>query len=161
MSALQSTGRPFTGRHMAVIMVSFFLVVIGVNVSMAVLANRSWTGLVVQNSYVASQHFNAETAKREALLARGYQLGIAYDGKEVAVTAVDKAGQPLAVASAVLQLNHGDLNAGHGALTLICQAGRCVGAANLAPGIWRGDLKLVLEDGEAWQQAVEIFVKDK
>lgn len=55
--SLPPAGR-FTGRHMALIMVAFFAVVIAVNVLMATLASRSFTGVVVENSYVASQHFN-------------------------------------------------------------------------------------------------------
>jgi len=50
--------RPFTGRHMAAIMVAFFGVVIAVNVTMARLATSTFTGVVVENSYVASQEFN-------------------------------------------------------------------------------------------------------
>ncbi|MDE2621401.1 MAG: FixH family protein [Sphingomonadales bacterium] len=50
--------RPFTGRHMMAIMVAFFGVVIAVNVYMAGLATSTFTGVVVENSYVASQHFN-------------------------------------------------------------------------------------------------------
>ena len=49
----------FTGRHMAIIMVAFFGVIIAVNLTMATLASRSWTGLVVKNSYVESQKFNS------------------------------------------------------------------------------------------------------
>jgi nitrogen fixation protein FixH len=43
---------------MAAIMVAFFAVVIAVNVYMARLASSTFTGVVVENSYVASQHFN-------------------------------------------------------------------------------------------------------
>lgn len=50
--------KPFTGRHMAAIMVAFFGVVIAVNVLMANLAVGTFGGIVVENSYVASQHFN-------------------------------------------------------------------------------------------------------
>lgn len=49
----------FTGTHMAIIMVAFFGVIIAVNLTMATLASRSWTGLVVKNSYVESQKFNS------------------------------------------------------------------------------------------------------
>jgi nitrogen fixation protein FixH len=48
----------FTGRHMAASMVGFFTVVIAVNVTMATVASRTFGGTVVDNSYVASQHFN-------------------------------------------------------------------------------------------------------
>jgi nitrogen fixation protein FixH len=54
----RAAARPFTGRHMAAIMVAFFGVVIAVNVYMARLASSTFTGVVVENSYVAGQHFN-------------------------------------------------------------------------------------------------------
>ena len=50
--------REFTGKHMLVIMFAFFGVIIAVNLTMATFAHTSWSGLVVQNSYVAGQHFN-------------------------------------------------------------------------------------------------------
>ncbi|MGE3830257.1 MAG: FixH family protein, partial [Parvibaculaceae bacterium] len=49
-----------TGRFVFVLLVAFFGVIIAVNVTMAVFASRTWTGLVVENGYVASQHFNSE-----------------------------------------------------------------------------------------------------
>lgn len=60
----------FTGRHMAAIMVAFFAVVIAVNLVMARLAGATFGGVVVDNSYVASQHFNHwldEAAAQKAL----------------------------------------------------------------------------------------------
>ena len=53
MSSTGKAVRPFTGRHMAAIMVAFFGVVIAVNVYMARLATSTFTGVVVENSYVA------------------------------------------------------------------------------------------------------------
>lgn len=48
----------FTGWHMTAILVAFFAVVIVVNFTMAVYASTTFGGLVVENSYVASQDFN-------------------------------------------------------------------------------------------------------
>lgn len=48
----------FTGRHMAAVMLGFFGIVIAVNVLMATLAAGTFGGVVVENSYVASQQFN-------------------------------------------------------------------------------------------------------
>lgn len=48
----------FTGRHMAAILIAFFGVVITVNITMARFATGSFGGIVVENSYVASQEFN-------------------------------------------------------------------------------------------------------
>ena len=58
--------REFTGRHMLVIMVAFFSVIIAVNLTMAFFARSSWTGAVVENTYVASQQFNRKAAEGRA-----------------------------------------------------------------------------------------------
>lgn len=50
--------RKFTGRHMAAILVGFFAVVFAVNFLMAGYASSTFGGIVVENSYVASQKFN-------------------------------------------------------------------------------------------------------
>lgn len=64
------TRRPFNGRHMTAILVAGFGVVVAVNVTMATLASTTFGGIVVENSYVASQDFNRwldEAAKEKAL----------------------------------------------------------------------------------------------
>lgn len=50
--------RQFTGRHMAAILIAFFAVIVTVNMAMARFASSTFGGVVVENSYVASQHFN-------------------------------------------------------------------------------------------------------
>jgi nitrogen fixation protein FixH len=64
------TTGPFTGRHFAVIIVTFFAVVVAVNLVMARYASATFGGVVVENSYVASQEFNGwlADARREAAL---------------------------------------------------------------------------------------------
>ncbi len=51
------TGK-FTGRHMAAILITFFAVVVAVNLLLARLASSTFGGVVVANSYVASQNYN-------------------------------------------------------------------------------------------------------
>lgn len=50
--------RAFTGRHMTLVLMGGFGVVIAVNLLMATLAVGGFSGVVVENSYVASQRFN-------------------------------------------------------------------------------------------------------
>ena len=54
----ENTRGKFTGRHMAIIMIAGFGLVIAVNIAMASLAIGGFQGVVVENSYVASQKFN-------------------------------------------------------------------------------------------------------
>lgn len=71
--------RRFTGRHMAAILISFFGVVIAVNVLMAKLAISTFGGEVVENSYVASQHFNRWLDEAGAERALGWKADIRHD----------------------------------------------------------------------------------
>ena len=52
--------RRFTGWHFTAIITAFFGVVIAVNLTMAVFATRTFGGVVVENSYVASQTFDRD-----------------------------------------------------------------------------------------------------
>jgi nitrogen fixation protein FixH len=63
----------FTGFHMLFAMLAFFGVIIAVNLTMAFFARSSWTGFVVENSYVASQQFNGKMAETRAQAALGWQ----------------------------------------------------------------------------------------
>jgi len=62
--------KTFTGRHMFAIMVAFFGIIIAVNFTMARFAVTTFGGIVVENSYVASQEFNGwlDEAKRQRAL---------------------------------------------------------------------------------------------
>lgn len=75
--------RVFTGKHMAAILVTFFGVVIGVNLVMAHYASSTFGGLVVENSYVASQKFNGwlERAREEKALGWTLDAGRETDGR--------------------------------------------------------------------------------
>ncbi|WP_093666016.1 FixH family protein [Sphingomonas gellani] len=66
-------GRGFTGWHMTGVMVAFFGVVIAVNMLMATEASRTFGGVVVENSYVASQRFNAWLGEARAQARLGWR----------------------------------------------------------------------------------------
>ncbi|MFN3506325.1 MAG: FixH family protein [Allorhizobium sp.] len=71
----------FTGWHMLAIMLAFFGTIITVNFTMAYLATTSWSGLVVKNTYVASQQFNGKTAAIREMLATGIAGDLSVDAK--------------------------------------------------------------------------------
>ncbi len=84
----QHTSR-FTGRHMLAIMILFFGVIIAVNVTMAFVASSSWTGLVVKNSYVASQGYNKSLQLAREQKARGWHSRLEYVNGNMLVTLLD------------------------------------------------------------------------
>ncbi|MCP5397129.1 MAG: FixH family protein [Sphingomonadaceae bacterium] len=75
--------RRFTGWHMTTLLVAFFGVVIGVNVIMANFATTTFGGVVVDNSYVASQKYNdwLEQAREQEALGWGAKTSWRPDGK--------------------------------------------------------------------------------
>ncbi len=86
----RNDARPFTGAHMLAVMLAFFGVVVGVNVVLAVAANTSWTGFVVENSYVASQEYNARLAATRAQEALGWRGSLTLTRTEVRYALADR-----------------------------------------------------------------------
>ncbi len=129
------TTGPFTGRHFTVIMVLFFGVVIAVNLVMARAASTTFGGVVVENSYVASQQFNTwlNQAAKEKTLGWSATAERLADGR----VAVSLNGAPVdASLSAVARHPLG--RAPDRALAFARQAdGRFVSASSLPAGRWR------------------------
>jgi nitrogen fixation protein FixH len=94
---MTTRGFVFTGRHMLIVMLAFFGTVVAVNVLMAVLASRSFTGLLAVNGYVASIDYAADEAERRHAAALGWTIRLGHDDgvAEVAVTRAD--GAPVAL----------------------------------------------------------------
>lgn len=87
-----SRQREFTGWHMLAIMVAFFSLIIIVNLTMAFFARSSWTGFVVENTYVASQQFNEKAAEGRAQAALGWKTELTIANGTVSYRLTDKAG---------------------------------------------------------------------
>ncbi len=130
--------RPFTGRHMAAILVIFFSVVIAVNLLMARLAIGTFGGTVVDNSYVASQNFNTWLAEARDEQSLGWQATVQRDAQgTVLVMAHDRDGRPLdgATVSAIARHPLGRLPDRHLAFAEQQGGFRCTSA--LGYGRWQ------------------------
>ncbi|HWJ70301.1 MAG TPA: FixH family protein [Sphingobium sp.] len=92
---MSRAGRTFTGRHMAAILVSFFGVVIAVNLTMAYFASATFGGLVVDNSYVASQKFNGWLAKAREEAALGWSIKAGRGADQRLAVSLTSGGAPL------------------------------------------------------------------
>lgn len=100
------SSRPFSGYHMTAILMAGFAVVIGVNVTMATFAVRTFGGTVVDNSYVASQRFDGwlnAARKQQRLGWRASQATI--DDQRLSVHLLDAAG-PVRHAIVRVELEH-------------------------------------------------------
>ena len=90
-----ATVRPLTGYHVAAMVISFFAVIIAVNLTMAWFATSSWTGLVVKSSYVASQQFNEKIETARVQKALGRKLTFEYSEALLSFSLTDAQGQPI------------------------------------------------------------------
>lgn len=128
----------FTGRHMLLAMGGFFGVVIAVNVGIAVLSSGTWTGLVVENSYVASQEYQEKLDAHYAQQALGWTAHFEYAGGRAELILTDRDGKPVALGGPTLQLSR-PIGTKHDAtLTLAPLPGEAGYGADidLAPGAW-------------------------
>jgi len=105
VSTNQHSGE-FTGRHMLMIMVAFFGVIIAVNIGMARLAGSSFGGLVVKNSYVASQEFNEKLEQSREQLALGWTPTFQVVKGTIRYRLTDKDGNIVAATAASVQFRH-------------------------------------------------------
>ncbi len=105
---MRTAGRKgeFTGRHMLAIMVCFFGVIISVNLTMAYMARKSWTGFVAQNTYVASIDFNAQAAAARAQEALGWSSELGMEGGILTYRLADAEGRPVAADLAQAYFRH-------------------------------------------------------
>jgi nitrogen fixation protein FixH len=150
-------GGKFTGYHMLAITVAFFGTIIAVNITLAWFANSSWTGLVVANSYVASQKFDDKTAELQAQAKLGFAARIAFADGAPAVQLTGKSGKP--ETGATVELAVGRIADARQDVVLALaegEAGNYRAAARIDPGLWVGELRVKFADGKAWSKPVRL-----
>ncbi len=148
----------FTGKHMMMIMVAFFGVIVAVNFNMARLASSTWTGLVVENSYVASQHFNDELMQARAQRETGLHSGLSYKSGVLTFTLKNQDGVSLQATDLVAEIGR---PAFEQADTLIPFSkgsdGDYVLGLTLEPGVWA--IKITgTTDGFQYRRDARVFV---
>ena len=87
-------GKPLTGAKVFAMFAGAFALILGVNIFMAWNAIGTFPGLEVDNSYVASQTFDADRAAQEAL---GWETSAAIEGDTVQLTILGPDGKPARV----------------------------------------------------------------
>ncbi|KQU62655.1 cytochrome oxidase [Aminobacter sp. DSM 101952] len=153
--------RQFTGWHMLTIMVVFFGVIISVNLLMATFANTSWTGLVVQNTYVASQEFNDRVAESRAQAALGWKTTLKIADGEIRYSLDDASGTPVRAESVVAAFRRPAYEAEDWQVTLTAKdTGNFAALAAVRDGIWIVNTKARMADGTSYRETRRIVVAD-
>lgn len=150
----------FTGWHMLGVMGAFFGVIISVNMVLAYQANMTWTGLVVKNSYVASQHFQEESEARRDQLALGWNARTDYRNGVFEIELKDRAGKAVSNVQAEVKLGRPAHEKDDRNMILSESAkGRYSGDTDLASGIWQADITVANPTGTLWKRSIRFVVK--
>ncbi len=149
--------REVTGWHVLAIFVTFFGVIIAVNVGLAWQAIATFPGLEVDNSYVASQTFNAEMAAQKAL---GWTLDPTYDAKtqRLQLAFADTGGNPVTVGSLDVLVGRATEAVDDTHPVFVLKDGIYVAPANLARGKWMMAVAAHAADGTLFHQRIDLFV---
>lgn len=159
VSEMSEKGK-FTGKHMLISMIAFFGVIITVNLTMATFASRSWTGLVVKNTYVESQKFNGrlEQARKQASL--GLSGSISQNADGVGFVLQNKFGDIISVNDVHVVFRRPATEVMDQKIAFAAQGkGHYTGLVKLDAGAWTAEVNAVLPDKTPWLMNYDLFVK--
>lgn len=161
MTAIQKQpeGFTFTGWHFLAIIVAFFATVIAVNATMAYYALHTWSGLVAENTFVASQEFNAKAAHMREMAATGIRgaLTASHEGIRYVLTHPQRGPVP---ADEVQAEFHRPVGTKQDFAVTLKHEGDGVFTTNhpVLPGEWIVDLK-TSDDGKiVYHEAIRVHV---
>lgn len=152
---MNTTGRPLTGRHVALMFVTGFSIIISVNLFLAYSAISTFPGVEVRNSYVASQKFDEN---RTAQTALGWSVLAQARGGEVVLAITDTAGNPVEVAALEATLGRATHVRDDQTPDFVFDGARYVAPAQFAPGNWNLRMVARAEDGTMFQQRVILHI---
>lgn len=160
MSSSIAGEKRFTGWHFLAVIVAFFGVVIAVNVGLAVVAARSWTGIVVEDSYASGQDFNEKVQLAREQDALGWHSSLTYDAGIVRLAITDASGAPLGASDVSASFTRQIGDADDQTVALRRQPdGSFAAPARLAPGNWRIVATAQTTPHGAYERRTDIVVK--
>ena len=145
-----------TGKHVLAITVSAFAVIIGVNLLLAFKAVSTFPGLEVDNSYVASQGFNARKAAQEAL---GWTMTPGYDQGRMTLAFLGADGQPVQVNDLQVLVGRTTETTDDTYPAFVQDGAVYAADVPLDQGKWMVKVTATSADGTLFEQRSELFVK--
>lgn len=147
--------RELTGRHVFLIAFCSFGVIVAANMAMLFAATGSFPGLVVKNSYVASQGWNARTAAQAAL---GWTSVTRYRNGEVHLEIADNQGVPVRGLELSATVGRPSTDAEDRLLVLTETEDGYTASALLDPGLWR--VRVRTTGTPRFEKTAQLFVRD-
>lgn len=135
--APQSSAKPLTGRKVLVILLTFFGVVCAANVALIYAATDTFPGLVVRNSYDASQIYDVE---RNAQTALGWRAAVDLTDGVLTANIHDRDGKPVRGLAVTALIGRPATNDGQRTVALTETDGLYVARTEMKQGVWRVEI---------------------
>ena len=148
--------REFTGRHMLMVFCGAFGVIISVNLALAYNAVKTFPGLEVKNSYVASQEFDL---RRDAQQALGWSVYASAQEDQVTLEISDAEGNPVEVAKLTATLGRATHVKDDQQPDFKFNGTAYVAPADLGPGNWKIRMVARAKNGTEFTQRVILHVR--
>ncbi|MGB0440289.1 MAG: FixH family protein [Paracoccaceae bacterium] len=145
-----------TGWHVLGIFGGAFAVIISVNIALAVNAVRTFPGLEVKNSYVASQSFEV---KRAAQLALGWDVQAQATDGRVILSIRDADGKPVQAGTLTATLGRATHVKDDRTPDFQYNGRDYVAYETLGPGNWNIRMTARALDGSPFEQRIVLYVK--
>ena len=150
-------GKPLTGWKVLGIAVGAFAIILAANLALAINAVRSFPGLEVDNSFVASQNFNEELA---AQIALGWEVEARVEHGMLVLAFTDTEGRPVEVAGLDATLGRATHVRDDQTPDFAYHRGTFTAPVDLAPGNWNIRLEAIARDGTPFRQRVVLHVAE-
>ena len=151
----------FTGRHMLYLLFAFFGTIIAVNLLLAVLAERTWTGLVVENSYVESQQFNRKIAEAREQAALKWHGRLSLASSAISYELVTADGRPVRLDRVVVHFRHPAYESADFAVPLVRSENGGFSAAHTIPdGAWLVEVDADVGRARPYREVSRVLIRD-
>ncbi|SPF79933.1 FixH family protein [Pseudoprimorskyibacter insulae] len=146
-----------TGWHALAIFGGAFAVIIGVNIALAYSAVKTFPGLEVKNSYVASQSFNDRLEEQQSL---GWTVRADAKGGLVILSITDADGKPVQAGRLEATLGRATHVKDDRTPNFTFDGHSYVARETLAPGNWNIRMSANALDGTLFEQRVILHIED-
>ena len=152
---MTASGRQLRGRHVLMILLGAFGVIILANLALTVAAVRSFPGMDIKNSYVASQQFEAKRMSQERL---GWQSHAEYGDGTLSVAVNTVNDRPAQLEDLSIRIGRPTHQRSDQWPDFRFDGSHYTAAIMLEPGYWNIDLRASALDGTAFTQQLTLWV---
>ena len=146
--------RELTGRHVLIIVILAFGTIIAANMTMLFAATGTFPGLVVGNSYVASQGWDARTKAQRAL---GWSAEIHREARGLRIALTDRDGNPVKPEDLNVTIGRPTNSGQDRTLDVAADGESYLAPVSLSEGRWR--IELSVGDPATFTTTTEVIVR--